>query len=68
MPATLSDVVQEYVVPAGVTSIRIDLETSDAGRHSSTTVNLEVRPGATVQLRLVCLPMKQPSGDAPPPT
>ena len=50
------DVVQEYVVPPGVTALRIEAESSGSGGHSSSTVTLQVRPGATVRLRFACLP------------
>ena len=56
MAATQCDVVQEYVVPAGVTTIRIEAESSGSGRHSSSSVTLQVRPGDMVRLRVVCLP------------
>jgi hypothetical protein len=49
------NIVQEYVVPPGVTAIRIEAESGSSGRHSSTTVTLQVRPGDTVRLRLTCL-------------
>ena len=50
------DIVQEYVVPPGVTAIRIEAESSDSGSHSSSSVTLQVRAGSTVRLRFVCLP------------
>jgi hypothetical protein len=56
MAATQCDIVQEYVVPAGVTTIRIEAESSGSGRHSSSSVTLQVRPGDMVRLRVVCLP------------
>jgi hypothetical protein len=56
MATTTHDIVQEYVVPPGVTAIRIEAESSDSGSHSSSSVTLQVRAGATVRLRFVCLP------------
>jgi hypothetical protein len=56
MVATLRDIIQEYVVPPGVTAIRIEAESSDSGLHSSSTVTLRVRAGALVCLRFICLP------------
>jgi len=56
MVATLRDIIQEYVVPPGVTAVRIEAESSDLGSHSSSSVTLQVRAGATVRLRFVCLP------------
>jgi hypothetical protein len=59
MPCNL---VQEYVVPPGVTEIRIEAESGGPGGHSSTTVTLQVRPGATVRLRLACIPAQGSAG------
>ena len=56
MAAMLCDIIQEYVVPPGVTAVRIEAESSDSGSHSSSSVTLQVRAGATVRLRFVCLP------------
>ena len=56
MAATLCDNIQEYVVPPGVTAVRIEAESSDSGSHSSSSVTLQVRPGDMVRLRVVCLP------------
>jgi hypothetical protein len=56
MVATLRDIIQEYVVPPGVTAVRIEAESSDLGSHSSSSVTLQVRAGATVRVRFVRLP------------
>jgi hypothetical protein len=50
------DAVQEYEVPSGVTAIRIEAETTAAGRHSSSAVTLQMVPGAILRLRFACLP------------
>ena len=50
------DAVQEYEVPPGVTAIRVAAESGGPGQHSSSTVVVTVRPGATLRLRLTCLP------------
>jgi hypothetical protein len=50
------DSVQEYEIPSGVTAVRIEMESSGAGRHSSSAVTLQISVGATLRLRLVCLP------------
>ncbi len=55
------DVVQEYVVPPGVTAVRIETESGGSGGQSSSTVTLQIRPGATVRLRFVCVPSQGPS-------
>jgi hypothetical protein len=68
------DVVQEYEVPHGVTAIRIEAASSAAGRYSSSTVTLQVPPGAILRLRLACLPEQgsfeasSPRGAAPDPS
>ena len=49
------DTVQEYVVPPDVTAISIQAESGGSGRHNSTSITLQVRPGDTVRLRLACL-------------
>ena len=49
------EIVQEYVVPPGVTAISIEAESGGSGRHSSTSITLQVRPGDTVRFRLACL-------------
>ena len=56
MAAMLCDIIQEYVVPPGVTAVRIEAESSDLVSHSSSSVTLQVRAGATVRLRFVRLP------------
>jgi hypothetical protein len=53
------DVVQEFEVPPGVAAIRIEAESRGAGGHSSSVVTLQIRPGATLRLRYVCLPAKE---------
>jgi len=60
------DVVQEYEVPPGVTAVRIEAESSGAGRHSSSAVTLQVPPGGILRLRLTCLPARG-SPEAPSP-
>ena len=50
------DVLQEYEVPPGATAVRIEAESSGAGRHSSSAVTLQVPPGGILRLRLTCLP------------
>ena len=50
------ETVQEYEVPPGVTALRVEAESGAPGQHSSSVVVVQVRPGATVQLRLTCLP------------
>ena len=50
------DTVQEYEVPPGVTTIRVEAESGGPGQHSSSVVVVALRPGATVRLRLTCLP------------
>jgi hypothetical protein len=56
------DSVQEYEIPSGVTAVRIEAESSGPGRHSSNTVTLQISPGATLRLRLVCLPAQASRG------
>jgi hypothetical protein len=56
MAATIRDIAQEYVVPSGVTSIRVEVESGGPGRQSSNSVTLQVRPGDAVRLRVICLP------------
>ena len=56
MAATISDIVQEYVVPSGVTTIRIEAESGGSGRQSTSSVTLQVRPGDAIRLRVICLP------------
>jgi len=63
MAAMSRDVVQEYAVPPDVTAIRIEAESSGSGGHSRSTVTLQVQPGATVRLRLVCLPAQRSPED-----
>jgi hypothetical protein len=58
------DSVQEYEVPPSVIAVRIEAQSSGARRHSSSTVTLQISPGAILRLRLVCLPA-QPSSEAP---
>jgi hypothetical protein len=55
MAAMPCDIVQEYVVPPGVTAVRIEAESGGSGGHSSTSVTVQVRPGATIRLRLACV-------------
>jgi hypothetical protein len=62
------DVVQEYEVPSGVTALRIEAESSGAGGHSSSAVTLQIRPGATLRLRFVCLPAQGSSEGPASPT
>jgi hypothetical protein len=62
MTAMLCDIVQEYLVPSGVTAIRVEAESGGSGRHNSSSVTLQVRPGDIVHLRLVCLSSHQSSG------
>ena len=50
-----SAIVQEYVVPPGVTAISIEAESGGLGRHNSSRITLQVRAGDTVRLRLICL-------------
>ena len=51
------ETVQEYEVPPGVTALRVEAESGGPGQHSSSVVVVvQVRPGATVRLRLTCLP------------
>ncbi len=56
MAAMMCDIVQEYVVPSGVTAIRVEAVTGGSGRQSSTSATLQVRPGDAVRLRVICLP------------
>jgi hypothetical protein len=49
------EIVREYVVPPGVTAICIEAESGGSGRHSSTSITLQVRPGDTVRVHLACL-------------
>ena len=56
MATTMCDIAQEYVVPSGVTAIRIEVESGGPGRHSSNSVTLQVRPGDAVRLRVICMP------------
>jgi hypothetical protein len=60
------DTVQEYEVPSGVTTLRIEAESSGWGGHSSSSVTLQVRPGATIRLRFSCLPIRGSSADTDP--
>lgn len=50
------NIIQEYVAPPGITAVRIEVESGGSGGHSSSNVTIQVRPGAAVRLRLVCLP------------
>jgi hypothetical protein len=50
------DTVQEYEVPLGVTALRVGAESDGPGQRSNSVVVVSVRPGATVRLRLTCLP------------
>jgi hypothetical protein len=63
MTAIPCDVIQEYIVPRGVTAIRIEMESGGQGGHSSTAVTLQVRPTATVRPRFTCLPAPRSSAD-----
>ena len=56
MATTMSNITQEYVVPPGVTAIRIEAESGGQGRQSTSSVTLQVRPGDAVRLRVICLP------------
>jgi hypothetical protein len=56
------DSVQEYEIPSGVTAVRIEAESSGPGRHSRSAVTLQISPGATLRLRLVCLRAQTSSG------
>ena len=55
MPVMPCNVVQEYVVPSGVTAIRVEVESGGSTGHSSSAVTLQVRSGATVRLRIACI-------------
>jgi len=55
------DTVQEYEVPPGVTAVSIEAESRTASGHSSSAVTLQTRPGATLRLRLACLPAQKSS-------
>jgi hypothetical protein len=61
------DVVQEYEVPPGVTAVRIEAESSGAGRHSGSAVTLQIPPGAILRLRLACLPAQGAVRGSQPP-
>ena len=50
------DAVLEYEVPSDVTAVRIEAETTAAGRHSSSAVTLQMAPGVILRLRFTCLP------------
>lgn len=63
MPALLCDFVQEYVVPPDVTAVRIETDSSGPDSHSSSSLTLQVRPGATLRVRYACSPA-QPSSAA----
>jgi hypothetical protein len=56
MAAMMCDIAQEYVVPSGVTAIRIEVESGGPGRQSNSSVALQVRPGDAVRLRVICVP------------
>jgi hypothetical protein len=43
MATIMCDIAQEYVVPPGVTAIRIEVESGGPGRQSSNSVTLQVR-------------------------
>ena len=60
------DTVQEYEVPSGVTTLRIEAESSGWSGHSSSSVTLQVQPGATIWLRFSCLPARGSSTDTDP--
>ena len=64
MTALPCDVVQEYVAPPDIAAVRIEAESSSSGGHSRSAVTLQVRPGATLRVRLVCLPV-QGSSESP---
>jgi hypothetical protein len=55
MAAMPREIVQEYEVPPDVTAICINAESGGSGRHNSTNITLQVRPGDIVRLRLACL-------------
>jgi len=55
MATTMCDMTQEYVVPSGVTAIRIEAESGGPRRQSSSSVTLQVRSGEAVRLRVICL-------------
>jgi hypothetical protein len=55
------NVVQEYVIPPGVSAVRIELESGGSGARSSANVAIQVRPGATLRLHLACLPAQESS-------
>ena len=57
------DIVQEYEIPPGITAVRIEAESGGASGHSSSAVILQIRPGATLRLRFVCLPTQESSDD-----
>jgi hypothetical protein len=57
------DVVHEYEIPPGLNTVRIEAESSGASGHSSSAVTLQIRPGATLRLRFVCLPAQGASDD-----
>jgi hypothetical protein len=52
------DIVQEYMVPAGVTAVRIEAESSGSGTHSSSSVTLRFSPVQRSVCRLACLPAR----------
>jgi hypothetical protein len=56
MASNLCDFVEEYLVPRGIIGIRIEANSSGSGTQSATSVTLQIQPGATLRLRLVCLP------------
>ncbi len=43
-------------MPPGVTALRVEAESGGPGQHTSSVVVVTVRPGATLRLRLTCLP------------
>jgi len=50
------NIIQEYVVPPGVSAVRIEVESGGSGARSSANVTIQVRPGAILRLHLACLP------------
>jgi hypothetical protein len=46
----ICDVVQEYLIPSGVTAIRIEAKATVPSRASSSAVTLQIPPGPVLRL------------------
>jgi len=63
MTAVPCDLVQEYMVPADITAVRVELESGGPNGHSRGTITLQVQPTATFRVRLIWVPSHKSPGD-----